>query len=359
MEAMPSTLTSTLKVAKNAFLIGARTCGAYSAFKHSNWRKRRLLILGYHGISLQDEHAWRPGLFMTPDQFAGRLAAISRMGCNVLPLSEAIDHLRSETLPPMSVAITFDDGFYNFFAAAYPILKQFKYPATVYQTTFYAACNKPIFHLLCHYLLWRASGTTVDAHPIIGRTGYFDLRTEEGINAAGVEIWNFARANGLSPEERQRLAKALADSVEMDYQQIVDRRLFHLLNKDELSSLVKSGIDVQLHTHRHRVPATKDLFLKELTDNQEFLTQIGQPKATHFTYPSGVYRKEVFPWLSEFGVRSATTCDTGLVGSHSNPMCLPRFIDATQISDLEFEAWLCGVREVLPSRANWKSLERS
>jgi len=274
------------------------------------------------------------------------------MGCAVLPLTEAIGHLRSGTLPSMSVAITFDDGFHNFFAAAYPILKQFEFPATVYQTTFYVAWNKPIFHLLCHYLLWKASGKTLDAGPIIGRTGYFDLRTEEGINSASVEIWNFARTSGLSPVERQRLAKALADSVDADYQEIADRRLFNLMNKDELSQMVQSGVDVQLHTHRHRVPAHKDVFLKELGDNQEFLKQIGQPKATHFTYPSGVYREEVFSWLSEFGVRSATTCDTGLVNSRSNLMCLPRFIDTTQISNLEFEAWLCGLRELLPRRSN-------
>jgi len=252
----------------------------------------------------------------------------------------------------MSVAITFDDGFYNFLAAAYPILKQFEYPVTVYQTTFYAAWNKPIFHLLCHYLLWKASGRTVDAGPIVGRTGYFDLRTEEGINAAGLEIWNFARTNGLSPVERQRLAKALADSVKVDYQEIADRRLFNLMNKDELSQMVTNGVDVQLHTHRHRVPANKNAFLRELADNQEFLKEIGQPKATHFTYPSGVYREEVFSWLSEFGVRSATTCDTGLVGSQSNLMCLPRLIDTTQISELEFGAWLCGLREFMPRRSN-------
>jgi peptidoglycan/xylan/chitin deacetylase (PgdA/CDA1 family) len=356
---MPKTLSSALAVAKKTILLGARTCGAYSAFRDSLWRQQRLLILGYHGISLRDEHAWRPGLFMTPRQFLSRLETISRMGCAVLRLSEAIDHLRSGTLPPMSVVITFDDGFYNFLAAACPILRQFEYPVTLYQSTFYAACNEPIFHLLCHYLLWKASGKTIDSQQIIDRRGHFDLRTEAGINAASLEIWNFARTNGLSPVERQRVAKVLADSVELDYQEIADRRLFNLMNKGELSKLVKSGVDVQLHTHRHRVPATKDLFLKELADNQEFLKEVGQPKARHFAYPSGAYREEVFPWLLEFGVRSATTCDAGMVSSHSNLLCLSRFVDVPQISNLEFEAWLCGFRDVLPGRAAYKRRGRS
>jgi peptidoglycan/xylan/chitin deacetylase (PgdA/CDA1 family) len=359
MEATPKMPKSALKTAKTAVLTGARTFGVYSAFRRSTWRKHRLLILGYHGISLQDEHLWRPGLFMAPDQFTSRLETVSRMGCTVLPLGEALEQLQLGTLPPMSVAITFDDGFYNFFAAAYPILQQFKYPATLYQTTFYVAVNKPIFHLLCHYLLWKASGTAVDAYPIIGRKGQLDLTTKAGVNVAGTEIWNFARTNHLSPTDREQLAKTLADSVGLDYQEIVDHRLFNLMNPEELTKLVNSGLDVQLHTHRHRVPASKELFLKELRDNQEFLTQIGQGKATHFTYPSGVYRDEVFPWLAEFGVRSATTCKTGLASTQSNPMCLPRFIDVPDISNLEFEAWLCGVRDVLPGRANGNSRARS
>jgi hypothetical protein len=91
--------------------------------------------------------------------------------------------------------------------------------------------------------------------------------------------------------------------------------------------------------------------MKELADNQNFLAQIGAPRATHFTYPCGVYREELFPWLAEFGVRSATTCDSGLVDSRLNLMQLPRFVDTPGVCHLEFEAWVCGLRQFLPGRA--------
>jgi peptidoglycan/xylan/chitin deacetylase (PgdA/CDA1 family) len=344
-----------LRVAKNFTLMGARTCGVYAAFRRSRWRAQRLLILGYHGISLHDEHLWRPGLFMTPDLFTRRLDTIAKMGYTVLSLDEATNRLRTQTLPPMSVVITFDDGFYNFFSAAYPILKRFGYPATVYQTTYYSFWNKPIFNLLCHYLFWKASGKMIEAQPIIGRPGTFDLRTQKGIDAASLEVHSFARSAGLSPQAKQQLAKTLADSVGVDYEEISKKRLFHVMNKNELSQLIRQGVDIQLHTHRHRVPASKELFLKELSDNLSFLKEVGQPEAKHFTYPSGVYREQLFPWLHEFGVRSATTCETGLVSWRSNPMCLPRLIDTTQISGLEFESWLCGLREFLPGRANGRA----
>jgi peptidoglycan/xylan/chitin deacetylase (PgdA/CDA1 family) len=204
--------------------------------------------------------------------------------------------------------------------------------------------------LFCHYLLWKASGKIVEKYPLTGRKGFFDLRTEEGINAASVEIRNFATEAQLCQEERQQIAKRLADLVGEDYEELSRRRIFNLMNKEELSQIVRNGIDLQLHTHRHRVPSNKDLFLKELADNRDFLRDIGQVHTNHFAYPSGVYRQEVFPWLAQLGVRSATSCDTGLVSAHSYQLCLPRFIDSPNISNLEFESWLCGLRDVLPSQ---------
>ncbi|MFZ0036633.1 MAG: polysaccharide deacetylase family protein [Candidatus Acidiferrales bacterium] len=340
-----------LKTAKKLTLMSARGVGAYSALRGSKWRTNRLLILGYHGISLQDEAEWRPGLFMSPDTFEERMEALSKLDCTVLPLDEAITRLQERNLPPLSVVITFDDGFHNFIAAAYPVLKRYGFPATVYQTTFYSEWNKPIFNLICPYLLWKASGKVIESGGITGQPGEFDLRTDEGRKSASSEILTFARANKFSPEQKQDLLRKTADAIGVDYQKVSDQKVFTLMSRDELSEMVKSGIDIELHTHRHRVPKEKHLFMKELEDNQRFLAEIGAPKGKHFTYPCGVYRKELFPWLKEFGVRSATTCDSGLVEFRSNLMRLPRFVDTPGVSQLEFEAWVCGLRQFLPGRA--------
>jgi peptidoglycan/xylan/chitin deacetylase (PgdA/CDA1 family) len=340
-----------LKTAKKLTLLGARSVGAYSAMQRSKWRTDRLLILGYHGISLQDECQWRPSLFMTPDLFAERMKALKTLGCTVLPLDEAITLLQEEKLPPLSVAITFDDGFHNFASAAFPVLKEYGYPATVYQTTFYSAWNKPIFNLMCPFMLWKASEKMIDSKRLTGDAGSFDLRTEEGRNEATAKILKFARANEYTPQQKQDLLKTLGDAIGVDYQKISDQKVFTLMGADELKEILRNGVDIELHTHRHRVPKEKKMFMKELEDNQKFLTGLGAPPAKHFTYPCGVYRKEVFPWLKEFGVKSATTCDSGLAEAHANPMMLPRFVDTPGVSPLEFEAWVCGLRQFLPSRA--------
>ena len=67
----------------------------------------------------------------------------------------------------------------------------------------------------------------------------------------------------------------------------------------------------------------------------------------HFCYPSGKYSLESLPALRQLGIVTATTCDPELVAKSSNPLLLPRYIDTDVRSEIEFEAWLCGVGSLL------------
>ena len=112
----------TLRSIKLSVLRGLRDSGVFALVARSGWRRSQLLILCYHGISLRDEHLWNPGLYISRDEFSGRMDLIRSGGCNVLPLGEALNRLSAGELPPRAVAITFDDGFFDFCAVARPIL---------------------------------------------------------------------------------------------------------------------------------------------------------------------------------------------------------------------------------------------
>src|SRR5271167_4366837 len=135
-----------------------RGAGVFDRVANSRWRQQRLLILCYHGIALEDEHQWRPALFMPAEKLEKRLELLRALRCSVLPLGEALARLRSSDLPPRSVAITFDDGGYDFYKQAYPLLKKHDRPVTVYQTTYYTDHEMPVFNLICSYLLWKRRG---------------------------------------------------------------------------------------------------------------------------------------------------------------------------------------------------------
>src|SRR5450432_2885441 len=144
------------RLVRRTALTGFNASGANKVTARSEWRRHRLLILCYHGVSLSDEHDWNPSLFVTPAFLRRRFEMIRRSGCAVLPLSEAVERLYDQSLPQCSVVLTFDDGFNNFEVAAMPLLAEFSLRATVYVSTYYCVHQRPIVGLTLRYLLWRA-----------------------------------------------------------------------------------------------------------------------------------------------------------------------------------------------------------
>ena len=287
---------------------------------------------------------------MHAEVFHNRLQLLRKNGCTVLPLAEALNRLYADDLPEKSVAITFDDGSYDFYARAFPLLREFDYPATLYLTTFYSQINRPVFNVACSYLLWKGREQSLDLKLLIGRDGRINLSSEESRALAMTEILQFASERKLSAEEKDSLAASLAQQLKIDYDALREKRILHLIQPDEVKTLAAANIDIQLHTHRHRTPMDRRLFLREIEDNRKSIHDMTGQRAEHFCYPSGVWDPAFLPWLEEAGIQSATTCDPGLAAADSNRLLLPRLVDVSALSGIEFESWLAGVSIALPRR---------
>ena len=166
--------------AKSQALRAARFTGAFRSIRDSRWRGRRLLILGYHGVALEDEHEWDAALYISQPRLESQLRTLCRAGCTVLALDEALRALEDGRLPPRSVAITFDDGNHDFHERAFPVLQALELPATVYLTTYHCDHETPVFRPMCSYLLWKARDRTIALADLTGSHESFDLRTRDG-----------------------------------------------------------------------------------------------------------------------------------------------------------------------------------
>jgi peptidoglycan/xylan/chitin deacetylase (PgdA/CDA1 family) len=151
----------------------------------------------------------------------------------------------------------------------------------------------------------------------------------------------------FSEPERQALADRIAAALNVDLGPVRAGRWLSLASVDELRRAAGEGLDVQLHTHRHRFPVSRELALRELRDNRAVLEPLVGHPLRHFCYPSGYFRPAHLPWLEEAGVESATTCDAGLNRRGDSPLTLRRFLDDSRTSQLEFEAELSGFSELL------------
>jgi peptidoglycan/xylan/chitin deacetylase (PgdA/CDA1 family) len=330
------------RLLKDTAMGAMRSAGVYSLTAASARRKNRLLILCYHGIALRDEHEWAGYLFITPDRFRSRLAALRDAKANVLSLSEGTTRLKNGSLPPRSVVLTFDDGFYDFLHHAVPILKEFGFPCTLYWTTYYSGRPFPIINLVLDYLLWKSGRSEVN-FPEQGISEPMHTRNWQERHAVMYKLLAWFDATGLDTSGKNEFARGLALRFDIDYDDLLRSRFAQILTPDEAVKVSQAGVDLQLHTHRHRTPDDRDLFLREIHDNSRRIADVSGKVPDQFCYPSGIYHRHFFPWLAECGVQSATTCERGFALPSSELMLLPRVLDDSNMSQLEFEGIVSGL----------------
>jgi peptidoglycan/xylan/chitin deacetylase (PgdA/CDA1 family) len=336
-----------LKVAALRLLRGG---GMFEVVADSRWRRQRLLILCYHGTSLEDEHLWRPALYMSPQTLRARLAFLKQSRYAVLPLGEALERLRDRTLPARSVALTFDDGTYDFYRQARPLLQEYDFPATVYLTTYYTLCERPVFNLICSYMLWKRRGEVIADAQEVGLQGPLDLRAESGRHRVVRSLIDLAEQDEMTGVQKDDLARRLAHFLGVDYAVLNAKRILQIMNAKEVQDVARNSVDIQLHTHRHRTPEDEALFSREIRENREHILELTSARAVHFCYPGGVYQPLFLPWLRAEQVVSATTCDAGLCTRLSESLLLPRFVDNQSRTQVEFESWAAGVGDLLALR---------
>jgi peptidoglycan/xylan/chitin deacetylase (PgdA/CDA1 family) len=92
-----------------------------------------------HAVILQYHHFGEdtpPSTSVTVKQFKSHLEYINNNGFNVLPLGDVVGILKKgDELPENAVVITIDDAYTSIYKRAYPLLRGYGYPFTVFVST--------------------------------------------------------------------------------------------------------------------------------------------------------------------------------------------------------------------------------
>ncbi len=314
-----------------------------------------LNILCYHGFELEDEAVFRPELFIRNDTFANRMETLARRRVPVLRLDEALRRLRDRTLPRGATVITIDDGFYSVLRIGAPILTQHGFPATLYVTSYYVTKETPIFRLEIQYMFWRAEQRRLRSIPPEQELAWTGQVADPAHDLAiAVErerlMWRIIQHGERDggENERENIARQVGEWLGVDHDRIRCSRKLSLLSPNELKVLEGMGIDVQLHTHRHRFPQdSAEEATAEIAENKRVLEKILGHTLSHFCYPDGSWASHQWPWLSAAGVKSATTCLPGLNHQDTPLFALRRYLDCERLTATEFEAEMSGYAKFL------------
>ena len=307
--------------------------------------RTQLRILCYHGFSIRDEHELAPYVFMRPQTFSRRMRILRDRGLAVIPLAEAIERLRAGEITNAETVITFDDGWASDLLVM-PVLESYGFPACIYITSEHLSAGTQAFNVTLAQMVHRSQRQSIslrDIHP--GIDGDYEIASDR---AAATAKLLAAAARIESLQECQRLLAPLAEALGLDYAAFVAGGRFQFLSKEQITALAGKGVSIQLHTHTHHLPSGNfEEMADEIRQNRNAIKDLTGIEPIHFCYPSGRHSPWHPDWLARLGVVSATTCDSGFNASGASLLLLKRYLDSESTSDIEFEAEITGVRELL------------
>lgn len=266
----------------------AERFGVVRALRPLHDRRPTLTVLAYHRVMPLDGFETYPFdrqlISATPGQFEWHMREI-RERLNPVSLGDVIAHLDGKAaLPPAAVVVTFDDGFMDTYRYAFPSLKRFSIPATVFVSTGYVDSGEPFWFEVAAWLALRVKPASLE---IAGCGEVFP--------------------SGDSPEERTRsmcrlheLLQSLPKARRTEIiSQWVDRfapQLAHPaispsrpISWDQVSEMAAAGIDFGSHTvtHPNLTHLTDGELEWELAESKRVLEARLQKPADALAYPIG------------------------------------------------------------------------
>ena len=142
---------------------------------------RRILvpILMYHYISEPpaDADIYRTDLSVPPGLFREHLAYLRDNGYTPIRLDDLYAALQTGApLPPRSVILTFDDGYEDNFANAFPLLREFGFSGTFFVMTSGPDSGNPAYMTWAQIAEMAAAGMQMESHT----RDHPDLRGRDG-----------------------------------------------------------------------------------------------------------------------------------------------------------------------------------
>ncbi|MES2572207.1 MAG: polysaccharide deacetylase family protein [Verrucomicrobiota bacterium] len=147
--------------------------------------KSAVIVLCYHRF----EDRPRDSLAIKPSEFDQQMQALTENGFTVIPMADFLAWRRGEKeIPAKSCLVTIDDGYRSAYEVAWPILKKYKYPFTMFIYTNYVKGQAKSGG---QSLSWaeleemRDAGVDIQSHTV----SHMDLRGKKGKTPQQYEQW--------------------------------------------------------------------------------------------------------------------------------------------------------------------------
>lgn len=297
--------------------------GYYSAVRWIGGpREKRLLVLMYHDVLPERSNSARASQSPTRPEFAAHLRAITR-GYRLISLRQAINEIQSNgNLRQDSVAITFDDGEPSVFTIAYPLLREYQAPATVFLLTGWINQEMVCWWHHLRDMVSRALFTGVDSRQVSETLGFQLASLRDGIrdepgfrNAFADDLQQSLMhlADGERSNVLERLQALLLRGVSYRPQPTP------ALTWDQIRVMADHRIEFEAHTRNHVNLRYADATVaeREITESKKEIEERLQRPVTGFAYPYGKDIESYRPVETILAKHGFTYAVNAVTGSNS------------------------------------------
>lgn len=291
-------------------------------------RKNGVCVVMFHGVTDQNHSGLEnaSGLNINIDVFQ-KICRMLAAKYSVVTLDEVTSALHSRsTLPDRAVVLTFDDGYASNYHLAYPVLRQYGLPATIFLATDFVDNDAWLWHDRIEYAIGHSSKHSLDVDDTLGILNIKSAMAKR--SALGiVSTWlkTVSQENLLAEVARieSLLDCSLATATEIP-------AIYKSLDWSHVVEMAQSEmISFGAHTHRHRIigRSEKSTAISEVTTSRDLIFQHTGKIPIHFAYPNGKpgdHNNRTRKILIDLGFRSAVTTENGFNRKGSDPFVLKR-----------------------------------
>jgi len=282
-------------------------------------RANLLRVLTYHRVDEPQARPWLDPVLISAS-VADFEAQMKYLSANYQPVSvfdvlDAFEKRDQKILPKRAVLVTFDDAYYDFEQHAWPVLKYFRIPVTLFVPTAFPDHPERLFWW---DRLFHAIHTSIKS----------EISTPIGNLAIGTDLERKQTNTRLKNHIKSLPnAAAIAFVEDLENQLNISPHTNCVLGWDALRKLANQGVTLAPHTQTHPImnhippSAMQNEAIGSLHDLQR---EIGVTPPV-FAYPSGFYNPEVVEALKNVGFKLAFTTERGINNlGQINPLQLQR-----------------------------------
>lgn len=267
-------------------------------------------ILAYHRVVADIKKAENEsfyGLVVSGETFR-RHCEMLHKAFDVVSLETAMYFLSGERKVKRPLAaITFDDGYLDFYEETFPVLNEFGLPATVFLPTDCIGRDKPLAHDRIFWLLKQAFEKNIPLENALKKAG-MDERQARDFAAARNHLKLTEAMVYLPNELRERVIAELEKTLG-DFGGYPGE--YRLLNWEQVREMSRKGINFGGHTANHVVLTLENekAMEKEIFASKRELEQQLDRKIVSFAYPNGEYNAKIRQFIANAGYKVAVTTE--------------------------------------------------